>query len=94
MIAEVKTLYASNAREIPQMMRKLAADCETPPDGADAPTAAVCVIFDPKSGKHNVYGWGDTDIEKSIVFLAIALADLTRLKDGGRLWDVPTGGVR
>lgn len=94
MVTEVKTLYKSNARDIPAMLRKLAQDIESPPAGAITPNAAVCVIFDTVTGQYNTYGWGDTTLDLSIVFLSIARNALLRIRDGGILWPIPHGGVK
>ena len=97
-LAEVKTLFTSNARQIPVMFRKLADEIENPTDhglpAEGSPTCAVVVVFDPVTGRHNTYGWGDTDIGKSIQYLGVALRVLTKLSDGGSLWPIPRGGVK
>ena len=58
-LAEVHTLYESNARSIPDMLRK-AADSIEAEAGDDSPTTAVVAIRLTDNGTVQVYGWGDT----------------------------------
>lgn len=92
-LAEVKTLYQSNARQIPEMMRELASDIDDPPVPDTRPDQAVCVIRDSKTGQLNVYGWGDVNIAESIGILAFASSRLCEVGFGGDLWKIATGGV-
>jgi hypothetical protein len=86
----VTTLFESNARQIPQMLRKLADDIErlTP-----TPDEAIMVIRDSKTGRFNIYGWGDTTTERGVHMLALAQHKLLGLSDGGDLWPIPVGGT-
>lgn len=94
-LREVATLYKSNARDIPAMLRKLADDLEQPPKDTDRVDCAVCVIWNMESGRFNTYGWGDTTLDTSIVFLAVAHDELLQVrKRNGPLWKIPHGGVK
>ncbi len=89
----VTTLYETNAREIPEMLRKLASDIESPPVQDARPDQCVCIIRDSASGRLNVYGWGDIAIDDSLAMLAIANRQLCASADGGTLWPIPQGGT-
>lgn len=52
-LAEVSTLYESNANDIPAMLRKLAAEIEVGERGEIV--EAVCIIQGPQV---DVFGWG------------------------------------
>lgn len=94
-LAEVKTLYSSNARDIPAMLRKLADDLENQPEGTDPVDCAACVIWNKESGRFNTYGWGDTTLDMSIVFLSVAHDELLRVRKlNGPLWLISHGGVK
>lgn len=58
MLAEVTTLYETNARSIPDMLRQCADTLENDPDASA--TAMVAVQLD-ENGNVQVYGWGDTN---------------------------------
>jgi hypothetical protein len=59
-LAEVVTLYETNARSIPDMLRQ-AADCiESEEEGDCSPTVAVVAVQLTADGSIQVYGWGDT----------------------------------
>ena len=92
-LAEVKTLYVSNARQIPEMMRKLASEIETPPVEGAKPDQVLCIVRDSKTGMQNAYAWGDTNIETSIMMMAIQQKRLANIADAGNLWDIPHGGT-
>jgi len=57
-LAAVETLYETNARSIPDMLRQAADSIDADPD--DAPTAAVAVFVD-AAGTVQIYGWGDVN---------------------------------
>ena len=59
-LAEVHTLYESNCRAIPEMMR-VAADAIGMETDDDDRTQAVVAIQLTESGDVLVYGWGDTN---------------------------------
>jgi hypothetical protein len=62
MLAEVSTLYATNCRDIPEMLRGAADNIELEPEQSDcSPTKAVVCIQLAENGQINVYGWGDTN---------------------------------
>lgn len=88
----VTALYETNARQIPEMLRKLAADVESPPLDDAKPDQCVCIIRDSATGRLNVYGWGDIGIEDSLAMLSLANRKLCALTDGGSLWPIPQGG--
>lgn len=98
-LSVISTLYKSNAREIPAMLRKLADDIENPPQSDDPKqkssnvNQAVCVIRDAATGQMNFYGWGDINIDNSISMLTIAKNEIAALAFKGRLWPIPQGGV-
>lgn len=97
LLAEVVTLYNSNARDIPAMLRKLADQIEQARDDPDteSATCAVCVVWNSETGRFATYGWGDTNLDSSIAFLRVAEDELVRVrKINGSLWPVPVGGVK
>lgn len=91
-LAVVTALYETNARQIPEMMRKLASEVEDPPIAGANPDQCVCIIRDSQTGQINVYGWGNIDIEDSLAMLAVSTRKLSALADGGDLWTLPVGG--
>lgn len=58
-LAVVTTLYESNAREIPAMLRKLADEVERGDDGAHGSVREVAVVT--WGAKLCVFGFGDAD---------------------------------
>ena len=92
-LAEVKTLYESNARQIPEMMRKLAGEIETPPVPGARPDQVLVILRDSKTGFQNAYAWGDTDIQTSIMMMVIQQKRLANIADAGDLWEIPHGGT-
>lgn len=93
-LASVKTLYKSNARRIPEMMRKLASEVETPPVKGVTIDQAVCIIRDSKTGRLNIYGWGDINIDASLSLLAQTTRQLAAIANAGNLWTVNTDGMK
>lgn len=91
-LAEVTTLYTVNARQIPEMMRKLAIEIDNPPVSDSQPDQAVVIIRDSRTGRLNLYGWGDLNINDSISMLSIGQQRLSNIAFGGDLWPVPVGG--
>lgn len=75
MVAEVITLYDSNANHIPAMLRKRAEMIEAETE-ADDRTVAMIAIAVTESGDLEVYGWGDTDDFHCLGVLAMASARL------------------
>lgn len=95
MISEVKVLYDSNARQIPDMLRQLAGNIESPPPECKGkPNQAVCILRDSQTGLFNIYAWGDVTIDSSLAMLSQGTRRLSSIADAGGLWDVPVGGVR
>lgn len=92
-LAEVKTIYESNARQIPEMMRKLAGEIEKPPVEGSCPDQVLCIVRDSKTGLQNAYAWGNTNIETSIMMLLIQQKRLSNIADAGDLWHIPHGGT-
>ena len=76
-LAEVHTLYATNARDIPEMMHILAEEIAEN-DGAEdeETTKAVVLIRVGADGGMQMYGWGDTDVIHSAGVLALGLQNL------------------
>lgn len=61
-LAEVRTLYESNCRSIPAMLRLAADSIESEDDDDEcSPTRAVAMIQLADNGCIEIYGWGDTD---------------------------------
>lgn len=92
-LAEVKVLYESNARQIPEMMRKLADEIEHPPVEGACPDQVVVVLRDSRTGYQNAYGWGDTNLETSMMMLTVQQKRFANIADAGNLWDIPHGGT-
>lgn len=93
-LATVRTAYVSNARQIPEMMRKLASECERPPVKEVNIDQALCIVRDSRTGKLNIYAWGDVTIDDSLSVLAQATARLAELADKGSVWEIGTAGVK
>jgi|DEB19_MinimDraft_3_1074340.scaffolds.fasta_scaffold278122_2 hypothetical protein len=66
MIAEVATLYETNARSIPDMLRQAADSIEEEASEDCSPTVAMVAVQISESGQVHVYGWGDTDDLRAI----------------------------
>ena len=60
-LAEVHTLYDSNARSIPDMLRKAADSIETEVSEGFVATKAMVAVQVAEDGSIQVYGWGETD---------------------------------
>lgn len=80
-LAEVVTLYDSNASQIPAMLRKRAdaIDAETEKDDR---TVAMIAVEVTESGDVQLFGWGDTDdfhalgvLAKASVLLSVGPAE-------------------
>lgn len=74
-IAEVITLYDTNANHIPDMLRKRAEAIEAETD-ADDRTVAMIAVEVTESGDLEVYGWGQTNDFHCLGVLAMASARL------------------
>ena len=66
MIAEVATLYETNARSIPDMLRQAADSIEAEAAEGYSPTVAMVAVQISENGQVQVYGWGDTDDLRAI----------------------------
>lgn len=75
-LAEVHTLYETNARSIPDMLREAAGNIETEAEEGFSPTVAMVAVQIAENGAIKVYGWGDTDIMHSIALLERGKHDL------------------
>lgn len=93
-LAAVETLYKSNARQIPEMLRKMADNIENPPVPDVKPDQGLFILRDSKTGQINLYAWGDLDINDSLAMLAIGTKRLSSIADNGGLWEIPTGGIK
>jgi len=76
-LAEVHTLYESNAAQIPEMLRTAADSIETEESEGFDPTRAVVAVQIGENGNVRVYGWGKTDTMDSIALLHLGAAQLT-----------------
>ena len=73
-LAAVHTLYDTNHRVIPEMLRGAADSIEQEPDIPDcSPTAAVVVIQVARNGQLRTYPFGDTDDDRVVGILSRAL---------------------
>jgi hypothetical protein len=70
-LAEVTTLYETNARNIPEMMRGIADDIED-----DGSTIAVATVRFHADGSVDVYGWGDTSLVHAMGLLHLGLQEI------------------
>lgn len=78
MIAEVHTLYDTNARSIPDMLRQAADSIETEVEQGFNPTKAMIAVQVSESGAIQIYGWGDTDDLHAIGALQMGIHRLSR----------------
>ena len=76
-LAEVVTLYAENASDVPAMLRQSAENIATETE-ADDRTVAMIAVQVTESGGIEVYGWGQTDSLKAIGALQLGIAKLAR----------------
>jgi hypothetical protein len=74
-LAEVVTLYDTNASRIPDMLRKRADAIEAETEQDDR-TIAMIAVEVTESGDLEIYGWGDTDDFHCLGVLAMASARL------------------
>lgn len=84
-LAEVHTLYETNARSIPDMLRQAADGIETEVDEGYSPTQAMVAVQVSANGEIKVYGWGDLDNFKAIGLLHLGLQQVgdIQLNGGG-----------
>lgn len=74
-LAEVVTLYDSNANHIPAMLRKRAELIEAQTESDDR-TVAMIAVEVTETGDIEIYGWGATDDFHCLGVLAMASARL------------------
>ena len=74
-LAEVITLYETNANHIPDMLRKRAEAIEVETDEDDRTVAMIAVAVS-ESGDIEVYGFGDTNDFHCLGVLSMASARL------------------
>jgi hypothetical protein len=87
-LAEVKTIYSTNARQIPEMLTKLGAEISSGQISAKI-DQCVCLARDSSTGKFKVYAWGDIGIDQSISLLAQGHRRLSSIADNGDAWVSP-----
>ena len=68
-LAEVHTLYETNCRSIPDMLRQAADSIETEVAEGFSPTVAMFAIQLAENGKIQIYGWGDCDSMKALAIV-------------------------
>jgi hypothetical protein len=68
-LAEVTTLFETNARDIPSMLRQAADGIETEAQEGFSPPVAIVAVQISASGHTKIYGWGDTNDMHSIALL-------------------------
>lgn len=73
-LAEVHTLYATNASDIVAMLREAADNIES---GACGDIASMTAVAESPEGVISIFGWGQTDTARSIAVLHMGLAKLT-----------------
>lgn len=72
-LAAVHTLYKTNARSIPDMLRQAADNLENDPECSAKAMVAVQIDED---GRVAVYGWGDTDTLQAAGLLHVGLQQI------------------
>jgi hypothetical protein len=77
------TLYETNARAIPDMLRQAATSIETEEAEGFSPTKAMVAVQIAENGQVQLYGWGDTEIMHSIALLQIGAAKLIEAQIAG-----------
>lgn len=84
MLAEVHTIYETNARSIPDMLREAADNIEAEAQDPDASqTKAVVAIQLTECGQVQVYGWGETDDLHALGLIECGKAELIGMLSGG-----------
>jgi hypothetical protein len=77
-LAEVVTLYETNSRSMPEMLRKLADSIESEDAAQHDMTTSIACIQLKESGDIEIYGWGDLDDKyKCVGVLAAAMKRIT-----------------
>ena len=75
-LAEVTTLYETNCRSIPDMLRQAADSIEGEVAEGYSPTVAMVAVQLTESGEVRLYGWGDTADHHALGLLARGQAEL------------------
>ena len=71
-LAEVVTLYETNCRAIPDMLRQLADSIESEDAELHDMTKTVVSVQVKESGDIEIYGWGDADELRTLGLLHLA----------------------
>ena len=79
-LAEVHTLYETNARSIADMLKQAAATIETETDDDDRTKSMVTVQIH-ESGAVQIYGWGETDDVHAIGALHLGIAEILKARE-------------
>lgn len=75
-LAEVHTLYETNCRSIPDMLRQSADSIETEAAGGFSPTVAMFAVQLAENGSILIYGWGDCDNMRALAMIERGKAEL------------------
>lgn len=78
MLAEVETLYDTNCRSIPDMLRQSADNIETEVEEGYSPTVAMVAIQLSENGQVSIYGWGDINDKHALGIIEMGKYDLLR----------------
>jgi hypothetical protein len=73
-LAEVHTLYETNAADIPAMLRMAADNIES----GRTPTQAIVAVVVDIDGDISVLGWGETNSMDTLATLQLGIANMTR----------------
>lgn len=76
-LAEVKTIYESNMRDIPGMAEKLAKDIR---EGVYGETRSIIAIVEKADGQLALFGWGETGLLETLGLLQLASAELVEMR--------------
>lgn len=82
-LAAVETIYETNCRSIPAMLREAAASIEAETDDDQRTTAMVAVQLTDE-GQVQVYGWGDTSDIHALGLLRMGEDEVIRMTKGDR----------
>lgn len=75
-LAEVHTLYETNYRSIPDMLRQAADSIETETAEGFSPTKAMVAVQITENGDVQIYGWGETDDVHALGVLQLGMHQL------------------
>ena len=76
-LAEVKTIYEHNARDIPAMADLLAKNIRS---GEYGEMRSVVAVIETADGQVEVFGWGDTGVLRTLGLLQLASSRLERMR--------------